>query len=78
MRNESILNVRTSNFGDIGYNLKRGGWLNNYTDEKNQAMKEVGVPWIGACEECHEFFPIIFFAITDKDDIIMNWQCGVG
>ena len=77
VRNEFILNVHTSYFEDMGYNLKRDGWLNNFTNEKNQVMREDGVPWRGAHEKYHEFFSIIFF-LMDKDDIIMNWQCGVG
>jgi hypothetical protein len=32
VRNESFLNVRTSDFEDMGYNLKRHGWLNNFTN----------------------------------------------
>ena len=78
MRNESILNVRTSDFEDMGYNLKRDGWLNNFTDGKNQSMREDGMPWRGAREKCPEFLSIIFFALTDKDNIILDWQYGVG
>ena len=40
-------------------------------------MREHGVPWRGAREKRPEFF-IFFSALTDKDDIIMDWQCGVG
>lgn len=29
--NESILNVRTLDFKEEGYNLKRDGWFNNFT-----------------------------------------------
>ena len=41
-------------------------------------MRDDGVPWRGAHEKHHEFFSIICFAPTDNDDIIMDWQCGVG
>jgi hypothetical protein len=42
VRNKSFLNVRTSDFEDMGYNLKRDGWLNNFTDLKNQSMRDDG------------------------------------
>jgi hypothetical protein len=51
VRNESFLNVRTSDFEDMGYNLKRDGWLNSFTDLKNQSMRDDGVPWRGAREK---------------------------
>jgi hypothetical protein len=63
---------------DQGYNLKRDGWLNSFTDLKNQSVRDDGVPWRGAREKRPEFFSIIFSALTDKDDIILDWQCGVG
>jgi hypothetical protein len=66
VRNESVLNVWTSNFEDIGYNLKKNGWLNNFTNVKNQSMWD------------DKFFSIFFSALTDKNNIILNWQCGVG
>ena len=78
MRNESILKVRTSDFEDMGYNIKKDGWFNSFADAKNQSMKEDGVPWRGAREKRSEFFSIFFSALTDKDDIIMDWQCGLG
>src|SRR5450631_1644576 len=78
VRNESVLHVRTSDFEDMGYNLKRDGWLNSFADAKNQSMREDGVPWRGAREKRPEFFSILFSALTDKDDIIMDWQCGLG
>ena len=62
----------------MGYNLKRDGWLNNFVDAKNQSMREDGVPWRGAREKRPDFFSILFSALTDKDDIILDWQCGVG
>ena len=34
--------------------------------------------WRGACEKRPEFFSIFFSALTDKDDFVMDWQCGVG
>ena len=78
VRNRSVLNVQTSNFEDMGYNLKRDGWLNNFTDVKNQSVREDGVPWRGARGKHPEFFSILFSALTDKDDILLDWQCGIG
>ena len=78
MRNRSVLSVRTLDFMDMGYNLKRDGWLNSFTDLKNQSVRVDGVPWRGAREKRPDFFSILFTALTDKDDIIMDWQCGVG
>ena len=71
--NDSVLNVRTTNFEDMGYNLKRDGWLNCFIDVKNQSMRGDEVPWRGAHEKRPEFFSVIFSTLTDKD-----WQCGVG
>ena len=62
----------------FGYNLQRDGWLNSFTEEKNQALRADGVPWRGAHEKQHEFFAILFCALTNKEDIIMDWQCGLG
>jgi hypothetical protein len=78
VRNESLLNVRNSEFEDMGYNLKRDGWLNSFVDVQSQSMREDGMPWRGALEKRPEFFSIIFSVLTDKDDIVMDWQCGVG
>ena len=78
MRDESNLNVLTSDFEDLGYNLKRDGWLNSFTDAKNQSTRKDGVPWRGAREKCPKFFSIIFSALADNDGIIMDWQCGLG
>ena len=63
MRNEYVLNVRTSDFKDTSYNLKRDGWLNSFVNAKNQSMREDGVPWRGAREKRPEFFSIIFSAL---------------
>jgi len=62
----------------MGYNLKRDGWLNSFVDVNNQSMREDGVPWRGPREKRADFFTILFSALTDKDDIVMDWQCGVG
>jgi hypothetical protein len=78
VRNRSVSNVRTSDFMDLGYNLKRDGWLNSFTDLKNQSVRVDGVAWRGAREKRPDFFSILFTALTDKDDIIFDWQCGVG
>ena len=61
-----------------GYNLQRDGWLNVFTDEKSQAMRSVGVPWRDAREKHHVFFSIFLATLTNKNDVIMDWQCGVG
>jgi hypothetical protein len=63
---------------EYGYNLQRDGWLNTFTDEKSQAMRSDGVPWRGAREKHHVFFSILLATLTDKNDVIMDWQCGVG
>ena len=76
VRNQSVLNVRSSELQ--GYNLKRDGWLNSFVDANNQSMRDDGMPWRGAREKGPDFFSILFSALTDKDDIIMDWQCGVG
>ncbi len=78
VRNQSILNVRSSTSEDKGYSLKRDGWLTSFTDLNNQSMRDDGVPWRGAREKRPDFFNTLFAALTDKDDIIMDWQCGVG
>ena len=78
VRNEYVLSVRTLEVQDMGYNLKRDGWLNNFVDAKNQSMREGGVPWRGAREKGPNLFSILFSALTDKEDIIVDWQCGVG
>ena len=78
MQYEYVLNVRTSDFEDMRNNLKRDGWLNNFTDAKNQSMREDGVLWRGAREKCPEFFSIILSALTEKNEIIMDWQCDIG
>jgi hypothetical protein len=36
------------------------------------------VPWRGAREKRPEFFFIIFFVLTDNDDIILDWHCNDG
>ena len=78
VRNEFVLNVGNSDFEDMGYNLKRDGWLNSFADSKNQSMREDWVAWRGARENRPEFFSIFFSALTDKDDIIVDLQCGLG
>ncbi len=78
VRNQSCLNVRTSISEDKGYSLKRDGWITSFTDLNNQSMRDDGVPWRGAREKRPDFFNTLFAALTDKDDIIFDWQCGVG
>ena len=56
----------------------RDGWLDAFTDEKSEAMRNDGIPWRGARERHHDFFSILLATPTDKNDVIMDWQCGVG
>ena len=62
----------------MGYNLKRDGWLNSFSDVKNQSMSDDEVHRRGAREKCPKFFSIIFSVLTDNDNIILDWQCDVG
>ena len=62
----------------MGYNLRRDGWLNNFVDVKNQSMRGNGVPWKCAHEKRPEFFSFLLSALTDKNNIVFDWQCGVG
>ena len=62
----------------MGYNLKRDGCLNSFVDAKNQSIREDGVPRRGAREKGPNSFSILFSALTDKEDNVMDWQCGVG
>lgn len=78
MRNISILKVRRTDFEESGYHLQRDGWLNSFTEENSQAMRENGVPWRGAREKRPEFFSILISTLTDKNDIVMDWQAGTG
>jgi hypothetical protein len=41
-------------------------------------MRSDGVPWRGAREKHPVFFSILLATLTDKNDVIMDWQCGVG
>ena len=52
--------------------------MNAFTDEKSQAMRNDGVRWRGAREKHHVFFSILLATLTDNNDVIMDWQCGVG
>jgi len=70
--------VRDEAVREYGYNLQRDGWLNAFTEDESQTMRDDGVPWRGAREKHHLFFKILFATLTDKNDIIMDWQCGVG
>jgi hypothetical protein len=62
----------------MDYNFKRDGWLKSFVDVQSQSMREDVMPWRGAREKRPEFFSILFSALTDKDNIIMDWQSGVG
>ena len=63
---------------EYDYNLQQDGWLNAFTNEKSQAMRTVAIPWRGAREKYHVFFSILLAILTNKNDVIMDWQCGVG
>ena len=78
VRDTTALKVSDEALQKFGYNLQRDGWLNSFTEEKNQALRADGVPWRDAREKRHEFFAILFCALTNKEDIIMDWQCGLG
>ena len=78
VRANSVLKVRPEAAQEYGYYLQRDGWLNAFTDEKSQTMRSDGIPWRGAREKHQVFFSIIFANLTDKNDVIMDWQCGVG
>ena len=52
--------------------------MNAFTDEKSQTMRSDRIPWRGARQKHHIFISIIFATLTDKNDVIMDWQCGVG
>ena len=78
VRDTTALKVSDEALQKFGYNLQRDGWLNSFTEEKNQALRADGVPWRGTREKWHEFFAILFCALTNKEDIIMDWQCGLG
>ena len=41
-------------------------------------MSNDRVPKRGACKKHHVLFSILLVTLTDKNDVIMNWQCGVG
>ena len=74
----SVLKVREEAIQKYSYNLQQDGWLNVFTNEKSHAMRNDGVSWRGAREKHHVFFSILLFSLTDKNDVIMDWQCGVG
>lgn len=37
-----------------------------------------GVPWIFAREKHHVFLSILLSTLIDNNDVIKDWQCGVG
>ena len=63
---------------EYSYNLQRDGWLNSFIYEKSQAMRKDGVPWTGSRKKHHVFFSILIITLANKNDVIMDWQCGVG
>jgi len=65
--------VRDEVVKEYGYNLQRDGWLNAFTEEESQAMRDDRVPWRGAREKHYHFFAILFSTLTDKNDVIMDW-----
>ena len=70
--------MREDSLQEYGYNLQRDGWLNTFIDEKNQTMRSDGIPWRGAREKHHVFLSILFATLINKNDVIMDWQYGVG
>jgi hypothetical protein len=46
--------------------------------EKSQAMCNDGAPWRGAREKHHVFFSILLATLTIKNNVSIDWQCGVG
>ena len=78
VRVKSVLKVRPEVAQEYGYYLQRDGWLNAFTDEKSQTMRSDDIPWRGAREKYQVFFSIFFATLTDNNDVIMDWQCGVG
>ena len=69
-----ILHKKTK-WSDMGYLLKMDGILSNFTDDKNQLM-DGDVPWRGAREKHNEFLGIILSTLTNKANIVMDWNCG--
>ena len=63
---------------EYGYNLQRSGWLTTFTEDKTQVMRSNEIPWRDACERHHFFFFILLATLTNKNDVIMASQCGVG
>ena len=41
-------------------------------------MRSHGIPWRGGRKKHHVFFSILLATLTDKNDVVMDWQCGVG
>ena len=62
---------------DLGFSLERDGLLQNFTDKKNQLMRDQ-VPWRRACEKLSSFMQIIIESLTNEGDIVMDWQAGTG
>ena len=62
-------------WSDMEYLLKKDGMLSNFTNDNNQ-LKKGDVPWRGTCEKHSKFSEIIFSTFTNKDNIVMDWQCG--
>ena len=60
---------------DLGFSLERNGLLQNFTDEKNQLMRDQ-VPWRGAHEKLSSFMQIIIESLTKEGDIVMDWQAS--
>ena len=60
---------------DLGFLLERDGLLQNFTDEKNQLIRDQ-VPWRGARKKHSSFMQIIIEFLTKEGDIVMDWQAG--
>jgi hypothetical protein len=75
VRVNSVLKVREEAMQEYGYNLQRDGWLNAFTDEKSQAMRSDGIPWRGAREKHHIFFPS--FSLLSPTRMMLLWTGSV-
>ena len=52
----SVLKVRPEIAHEYGYYLQQDGWLDAFTNEKNQTMRSDGIPWRGTRKKHQVFF----------------------
>ena len=60
---------------DLGFLLEKDGLLQNFTDKKNQLIRDQ-VPLRGTREKHSSFMQIIIESLTREGDIVMDWQVG--